>query len=236
MHTDYLVYEHWRSDTNTCFYVGKSNARSNRAHRFSNRSKHHNGVVAKLSATGHEVIVKVVDRDLPEVSAHILERMRISTYRALGFSLANHTDGGEGVSGHRHDEAFKKRVSQFFSGRKASASTRQKMSENNPMSRPEVRAKLSGDNNHMRREEQRAKMRGEQNVAKREDVRKKIRDNNAMKDPVLAARLGAARQGERHPMFGKKQTDEARAKMRAAAVLRRGAKELGGVAAPGSGN
>jgi hypothetical protein len=232
MHNDFLVYEHWRSDKNVPFYVGKSNERKRRATNMSNRSERHKRLTAKLRREGHQVIVKIVDRNLPEESAFLLERMRISTYRAARVELVNFTDGGEGVSGWRADEVEKARRSRVQSeaqsrpevrarrsaalkGKPKSAEARRKMSENNSMGRPEVREKA-----------------------------KTTRLANGGWKPPTPELVQRWRQefshkyiGAGNPFFGKKHSEETRAKMRAARARQKAQKELGGsVAAPGSGN
>ncbi len=128
MRTDHLVYEHWRTDTNAPFYVGKSNARKRRPTNMSMRNEHHKRVVAKVRRDGFDVVVKIVYENLPEESAFALEKMRIAYWRSCGVELTNATDGGDGMSGYV-----------FTDEQRARCSEAQKIS----LARPEVKAKRS---------------------------------------------------------------------------------------------
>lgn len=97
----FYVYEHWRLDTNSCFWVGKGY--DGRAYDFS-RNRYYNNIVKKIRNLGFEVEVKIIFDRLSEKEALRLEIERILLYRSLGVSLANMTNGGEGVSGLRHSE------------------------------------------------------------------------------------------------------------------------------------
>jgi hypothetical protein len=187
MHTDYLVYEHWRTDTMQPFYVGKSNARKRRAGNMSMRSDLHKRVVAKLKREGHSVIVKIVDRNLPEVSAHLLERMRISTYRAAGIAIVNRTNGGDGMSGYK-----------FTDEQRARCSAAQKVARNTP----EARARIGA-------------------VHKGRVVTSETREKLRITGQARAAELSKQRAGEGNPFFGRKHSEETRAKIRAALAQRR---------------
>ena len=54
----FYVYEHWRPDTNVCFYVGKG--KGNRAWAMNRRNKHHKSVQSKLTSLGLSVYVKII--------------------------------------------------------------------------------------------------------------------------------------------------------------------------------
>ena len=55
---NYYVYEHWRLDTDTCFYVGKGSG--NRAYKTVGRNCHWKNIVAKLERTGFAYEVRIV--------------------------------------------------------------------------------------------------------------------------------------------------------------------------------
>lgn len=93
----FYVYEHWRTDRDECFYVGKG--RAGRAYRMSNRNKFHQAVYSKVSREGFAVEVRIVASGLSEDAAFVLEVERISFWRSAGADLANSTCGGDGVSG-----------------------------------------------------------------------------------------------------------------------------------------
>lgn len=126
----FYVYEHWRPDTNACFYVGKGVG--DRAYR-RRRGKHHSHVVAKLSEAGQTFDVRFAATDLSEAAALALEIDLIARRRAQGAPLTNVTCGGEGVSGLRHSAATKARLSALAKtaliGRPVSEKTRAKISE-----------------------------------------------------------------------------------------------------------
>lgn len=94
----FYVYEHWRSDKNVCFYVGKGKGK--RAFDLLRRGFHHKNIAAKLSLAGLHVDVRFVGTDLSESIAFDLEIERIAFWRARGVCLINRTDGGEGPSGY----------------------------------------------------------------------------------------------------------------------------------------
>jgi hypothetical protein len=99
----FYVYEHWRSDKNLCFYVGKGHGE--RAWAFQRgRNQRYKNIIAALARRGFRVIVKVIEADLSEDDAFALEVARIGFWRSRGVDLANMTDGGEGISGYKHRE------------------------------------------------------------------------------------------------------------------------------------
>lgn len=106
----YYVYEHWRSDTGTCFYVGKGKGK--RAGRIACRNKHHNNIVAKLTSNGLTVDVRIIKNNMAEQEAFELEIERIKFWRNQNIELANKTNGGEGGSGFSFvmSEEQKKRI------------------------------------------------------------------------------------------------------------------------------
>lgn len=97
-----VVYEHWRPDTNECFYVGMSThvdeKAMNRAKCFDPRNPHHKSVVAKLRKSNLKPLVKIIATYDDVESAYALEKMKILYWRALlGVRLTNKTVGGEGA-------------------------------------------------------------------------------------------------------------------------------------------
>ena len=104
----FYVYEHWRPDTNICFYVGKGSG--SRAWSMRGRNKHHKSIVKYLGRMGLVVDVRIVVSDLLEEAAFAVERDRIAFY-GLG-ELVNQTLGGEGFVGGRHTEQSRKKISE----------------------------------------------------------------------------------------------------------------------------
>jgi len=103
----FYVYEHWRTDTCTCFYVGKGH--NDRAFRF-RRNNYYNHIVKKLARSGLVPEIRIVNDGLDENVALAIEVERIAYWKAHGATLANITDGGEGVSGLRHSEETRAKI------------------------------------------------------------------------------------------------------------------------------
>ncbi len=125
----YYVYIHRRNDTNDVFYVGKGNGRrANSKHR---RSDWWNSIVAKAGG----FTVEFAEKEMSEESAFDLEIELIKFYRENGYTLCNHTDGGEGPSGMVHTEEAKAKIAlahkgnKYNVGRKHSDEIREKLSK-----------------------------------------------------------------------------------------------------------
>ena len=104
----FYVYEHWRLDTETCFYVGKGTG--DRAYR-KNRNNHWRNIVAKLERTGSAYEVRFVATGISEQAAFDLEAQRILFWRDI-VDLANKTDGGEGCAGLSHSPETREKIRQ----------------------------------------------------------------------------------------------------------------------------
>lgn len=104
----FYVYEHWRLDTDTCFYVGKG--RGSRAYQRNSRNVHWRNIVNKLESMGSGYEIRLVATGLTEEEAFKLEIERIAFWREI-VDLANKTIGGEGFSGGRHTLASKQKIS-----------------------------------------------------------------------------------------------------------------------------
>lgn len=90
----FYTYFHTRNDTNAVFYIGKG--RGNRAHTVK-RNKHWHRIVAKCGHTVH-----IASKWSCEEDAFEHEKLLIQCFKDMGVPLCNMTDGGEGISGHRH--------------------------------------------------------------------------------------------------------------------------------------
>lgn len=94
----YSVYEHWRTDTNECFYVGKGKWR--RVFDLHERNDRHRKIVAKVKRLGFNIDIRPISVCMTEEAALSFERGRIAYWRSLGNDLANIEDGGESRSGY----------------------------------------------------------------------------------------------------------------------------------------
>ena len=111
----FYVYEHWRLDRDECFYVGKG--KGNRAYMMRDRNTHHRAIMDKLSREGSGMEVRMVATGLTEGAAFALEVERIAFWREAGVDIANHTNGGDGVSGLKMSDASKAKMSAAKKGR-----------------------------------------------------------------------------------------------------------------------
>lgn len=130
------VYEHWRTDRQECFYVGKGKGR--RAYTMARRNRHHQAIVAKLHRTGYAVEIKIVASGLSDEEAFYLEIERISFWKEMGADLTNMTNGGDAPPvkvgkenpfyGKKHTEETKDKISFCRKGSKQSNETKAKIS------------------------------------------------------------------------------------------------------------
>jgi hypothetical protein len=125
--TSFYVYEHWRTDTNLPFYVGKGHgARAFNMHH--GRNHLHKSVQGHLAVSDARIEIKTIADGLSEENAFALEREKIAFWINSGVTLANLSAGGQGASGYRHTpEAIAKAVA-FHTGRKRSPQTRERIS------------------------------------------------------------------------------------------------------------
>jgi hypothetical protein len=123
----FYVYEHWRPDRGECFYVGKGHGR--RAYDMRRgRNRWHKFLTAKLSALGTAAEVKIIFDGLTEGEAFAKEIERIAFWKNDGADLVNSTLGGEGPTGRKHTEEWKRAISEKQKGKKMSAEARANMS------------------------------------------------------------------------------------------------------------
>ena len=97
-----LAYIHCRPD-GTPFYVGKGTLE--RSLRTSYRNPYYKNIVNKY---GKKNILKGFIECSSEQIALDLEQGIIKCFKRMGVKLTNMTDGGEGISGHRHTEETKR--------------------------------------------------------------------------------------------------------------------------------
>lgn len=106
---NYYIYEWFIVDTDEVFYVGKGKER--RAETVLGRNK-----FFKDMYNTHNCNFRIKIDNLKEDEAFEYERALIKYYREHypEYRLTNQTDGGEGVSGWKPDEEWKKKFSEFM--------------------------------------------------------------------------------------------------------------------------
>ena len=124
MENNYYVYKWIRLDNNTIFYIGKGH--ENRYKKLSDRNKHFKNIYNSV-----ETKVEIIKENLTEQEALDLEveiihylvfeedyGIDIDGYRKYGNTkhLANATWGGEGISGYKHTEESRQKMSEAKQG------------------------------------------------------------------------------------------------------------------------
>jgi hypothetical protein len=220
------VYEHWRPDTDQCFYVGKgSGERANRFHP-SARGPHHRNIILKLRRAGLRPEVKIIADGLTDGEALALEMQRIGLHGRE--NLANHTAGGDGLL----DPDAETRAKMSAAAQKRLANPefrdRHKAACRDAMARPDV-AERTKAANLARRGRKAAPGVGEK-------ISKALKGKPRPQSSELF-------RGERNPFYGKKHspesiaravekrrgrvvTEETKARMKAAQQTRRAAEAL----------
>lgn len=96
-----VLYEHWRPDTNECFYVGASwKNPETRPYEMSDRNDDHLRIQEELAAKGLSPEVKVIDCSwLLDEELGELESLQIAYWKDfIGDRLVNRAKGGEGFN------------------------------------------------------------------------------------------------------------------------------------------
>ena len=143
MQNNFYIYEHYRTDTDRCFYVGKGKAY--RAYDMISRNSTHKAIQEELECSGCKVDVRIIADNLKQEEAFRLEVERIEFWRQQSVPLANRAGGGHGASGYKRSEAWKKKVGDRHRGKVVSEETRTKISNAQIGRRlsAETRAKIS---------------------------------------------------------------------------------------------
>jgi hypothetical protein len=148
-----LVYEHWRPDTNECFYVGASrDAEDTRPYDYGSHNDNYDIVTEYLSEKNLTPFTKIIWENLPRESTGVYEKMRISYQRSLlGKKLTNIANGGDGFNFDWDDE-LRARQSQIMidfyktpEGQEALKKSKENLprGENHPSKRPERKSHQS---------------------------------------------------------------------------------------------
>lgn len=210
----FYVYEHWRSDTGQCFWVGKGYGK--RAWNLRRRNARHAAIVQELLVSGVDLEVRFFKEGLLEVDALTVEIERIADLRSRGAPLTNVTDGGAGLSGLRHSpETLEKlRARPRRMGWRHTEAAKSKIGKANSIAlkgrkNPEHSRKMRG---RKQRPEQGSKisikLKGRPvSAATREKISKA---HTGMKRPPIT------RERLRVSHLGKRPSEQTRAKMRAA--------------------
>lgn len=122
MNKKYYVYTHSRNDTNDYFYVGKGIGK--RAWSKYARNNLWHKIVKK-----HGYTVRVEGHFDNEEDAFWYEKYLINVFRSRGYELANFTDGGDGVSGYKHTDETKKKLSEISKQKYSNEEYAQKMAQ-----------------------------------------------------------------------------------------------------------
>lgn len=117
----YYVYVHRKRSDSSIFYVGKG--KGGRFADTANRNQHWHNVVNK-----HGLDIDLLHCALSDSEAIRLEIETIEACKNFGIKLVNATNGGEGLSGFKHSEETKKKISVSQSGKIFTAEHRLKLS------------------------------------------------------------------------------------------------------------
>lgn len=197
----FYVYEHWRPDTNSCFYVGKG--KGNRAWVMNLRNNHHKSIQSKLTSLGLSVNVKIIVENLSEETAFFVEKDLIAFYGRE--NLTNMTDGGEGPSGR---EGLKGNKSpnygkpSSFKGKTHTNEAKKILSDKMKGKKTRLGAKLSDETKAKISTSHIGKTSPLKGVPKLEETKKKI-----------SVTLSKSIMGNKNPFFGKKHTEETKRKI-----------------------
>jgi len=117
----FYVYEHWRLDTDTCFYVGKGSG--SRAYQRKSRNIHWWNIVNKIERMGSGYEVRLVATGLSEDQAFLLEGERIALSSREG-AKQNRREMSERMTGEKnpfygktHSDEVKSKLSSLFKGK-----------------------------------------------------------------------------------------------------------------------
>ncbi len=192
-----VVYEHWRPDTNECFYVGASReAEDTRPYFYGPHNEDYDAVVFILQSNNLEPFTKIVWSDLKRDCVGSYEKIRIAYQRALlGERLTNRASGGDGFNVDWNDkmrasaaERMRSRIYTPERNLKISETLKQMaISGLHPMQNPEVAKKVSD------------KAKGISRGSHTPETIQKMRNNAPMKRADVRAKVSVAMSGENGP-------------------------------------
>ena len=206
----FYIYVHIRLDNNTVFYVGKGT--KNRAYDL-DRGDFHNGVRDKYGCR-----VEIIKDNLTESQAFRLESKMIKYYvLTLGYGapiegygdydhnlpyLTNFTWGGEGVSGRKHSEEEKQKMSKAKKGKKNSKE------HNKNISKAKKGKKNSKEHNKNISKALKGIKLSEQTRRKMSESQKGRKNSEEHNKNI-----SKATKGKNNPMYGKHHSEEVKRKM-----------------------
>lgn len=133
---DYYVYVLYNQATGEIFYVGKGSGRRVWHHIWQARNTNNNSyklnVIRQIERENNQVGIAFIRDELTEDDAFMWECFWIAEYgrRDLGTGcLANLTDGGDGVSGHKHSDKTKRLMADTKKGQTMKEEIKRKISE-----------------------------------------------------------------------------------------------------------
>jgi len=129
----FYTYAHINPTTNKIFYIGKG--KKSRYLATAKRNPHWTNIVKK-----HGFKAEILAYWQNEKDALDHEKLLISCFKDMGYTLANKTDGGENC--HLSDET-KKQISLSLTGKKRSEEVRKKLSESALKRKPQKRPPCS---------------------------------------------------------------------------------------------
>ena len=209
---EFYVYVHIRLDNNTVFYVGKGHG--NRAYNLSRgKGTHHDNI---CKACGCKAVI--IKDNLTESQAFRLESKMIKYYViTLGYGiniegydnydhslpyLTNFTWGGEGVSGRKHSEEEKQKMSKAKKGKKNSKE------HNKNISKAKKGKKNSKEHNKNISKALKGIKLSEQTRRKMSESQKGRKNSEEHNKNI-----SKATKGKNNPMYGKHHSEEVKRKM-----------------------
>jgi hypothetical protein len=168
--------------------------------------------IKKLINQNKLPVIKRVENNLNEKKAFELERKLISLIGRKDLNLGpltNLTDGGEGLSGYKHTEEWKRENSKRNKGKhtgkdnpmygkkgklhpsfgKKFPQISEQMKKNNPMKNPDISRKRSGKNHPMKKQKNKLKISGNNHYTKKEGWNPVNNPNKGRKNPEASKRM-----------------------------------------------
>ena len=143
----FYVYEHRRKTDGITFYVGKGCRK--RDIQKTGRNTYWHRVVKAHDYTVHRIYEGITEAEAAQKEIDLIEAYGLE-------NLCNVTAGGGGMTGYKHSQESKDKISESNRNRIYSPETLAKMSKNSSARRPDVRAKISanhhdvsGPNHHL---------------------------------------------------------------------------------------